>query len=50
MTFVIGYGIYYTLGWHDDTNAIMFLFPIAIVGGWGARYVYKTITDAKKKS
>jgi hypothetical protein len=50
MTFVIGYGIYYTLGWHDNTNAIMFLFPIAIAGGWGAWYVYKTITDAKKKS
>jgi hypothetical protein len=50
ITFVIGYGVYFTLGWHDNTNAITLLFPIAIAGGWGAWYLYKTMIEAKKKN
>jgi hypothetical protein len=49
MTMVIGYGVLYLLGWHKHSNAILFLFPIAVAGGWGAWYLYKTIMETKNK-
>jgi hypothetical protein len=49
MTFVIFYGIFYSFGWHDHSNAILFLFPIGVAGSWGAWYVYKTIIETKNK-